>query len=87
MAVTHLDRDDLRAIKSTNDHAISMPIPAFVRLPFRFASAISSRLGGELARLIFFHPLRTRPNGAQNACSRQSRADHAGFGWPQTRRL
>jgi pimeloyl-ACP methyl ester carboxylesterase len=67
MAVTHLDRGDLRPKKSTNDHAISMPIPAFVRLPFRFASAISSRLGGELARLIFFHPLRTRPNDAQNA--------------------
>ena len=67
MAVTHLDRDDLRAKKSTNDHAISMPIPAFVRLPFRLASAISSRLGGELARLIFFHPMRTRPNGAQGA--------------------
>jgi pimeloyl-ACP methyl ester carboxylesterase len=53
--------------KSTTDRSIPGKIPAFIRLPFRLASMISPQLAGEMARLIFFHPLRTRPNEAQAA--------------------
>lgn len=66
MAVPNLDQTTSPP-KSTNGHTIYVPISAFVRVPFRLASAISPRLGGELARLIFFHPMRTRPNEAQGA--------------------
>jgi pimeloyl-ACP methyl ester carboxylesterase len=65
MAISNLDQAVLRPNKSTNDHAISVPIPAYIHWPFRLASLISPRLGGELARLIFFHPMRTRPSEAQ----------------------
>ena len=67
MAISNFDEAVLRPKKSTNDHAISVPIPAFIHWPFRIASAVSPRLGGELGRLIIFHPMRTRPSDAQNA--------------------
>jgi pimeloyl-ACP methyl ester carboxylesterase len=67
MAVSNLDQAASRPNKSTNDHTVSVPIPAFIHWPFRLASAISPRLAGELGRLIFFHPLRTRPSEAQKA--------------------
>ena len=47
-----------RPLNSTIDHAISIPIPSFIRLPYRFISHFSPDLGGELARRIFFHPPR-----------------------------
>jgi pimeloyl-ACP methyl ester carboxylesterase len=56
MAVSELSVAPICADNSTNDHAIILPIPRFVRLPFQLASRISPRLGGELGRLIFFHP-------------------------------
>ena len=67
MAISNFDEAVLRPKKSTNDRSISVPIPAFVYWPFRIASAISSRLGGEMGRLIFFHPARTRPSEAHMA--------------------
>jgi pimeloyl-ACP methyl ester carboxylesterase len=67
MAVLNLNEAFRRPDKSTNGHSISVPVPAFIRLPFRLASVISPRLAGEMARLIFFHPMRTRPNEAQAA--------------------
>jgi len=67
MAISHPDKGVLRPVKSTTDRSINVPIPAFIYWPFRLASALSTRLGGELARLIFFHPMRTRPNNSQAA--------------------
>ena len=67
MAVTNFNGAVPRRNKSTTDRSISGKIPAFIRLPFRLASAISPRLAGEMARLIFFHPMRTRPHEAQAA--------------------
>ena len=65
MAISHLDEVILYPKKSTIDHAITIPIPAYVRWTFRVASLISTSLGGELGRLIFFHPMRPRPTEAQ----------------------
>lgn len=65
MAVSHPDQSVSRPNKSTTDHTISVPIPAFIYWPFRAASAVSTRLAGELARQIFFRPIRTRANSAQ----------------------
>lgn len=89
MAIHKTSLSPSRPLKSTNGHAVSIPIPAYIRFPFHWASRISPRLGGELARLIFFKPPRSRYTDAQRALlSRASRHDFtseghkvAAYGW------
>jgi pimeloyl-ACP methyl ester carboxylesterase len=64
--------------KSTIDHAISIPIPAPIRLGYKLASRISPELGAELARRIFFHPPRLRFSKAQETAL--AHADRHEFG-------
>jgi alpha-beta hydrolase superfamily lysophospholipase len=67
MAVSKLDQGAARPKKSTTDHTISVPIPAIIYWPFWAVSAVSTSLASELARQIFFRPVRTRPNPVQQA--------------------
>lgn len=53
MSVSEGQNTSLYENNSTNDHAILLPIPSVVRIPFRIASAISPKLGGDLGRRIF----------------------------------
>ncbi len=78
MAIPDLHQAISRCSNSTNGHAIKLPIPAFIRLPFRLASGISPKLGGELGRVIFFSPPRPRYTEAQRAILRQGRAGTVG---------
>ncbi len=89
MQVTDIQKSVLRPDNSTNGHAISLPIPAPIRLSFQAVSRISPKLGGEMGRLIFFHPPRLRYSDLQRQIlDRAERCDFAvrgrktvAYGW------
>ena len=67
MAISETEKAGSSVKNSTNGHAILLPIPNFVRFPFRLASSVSPRLGGEVGRQIFFRPPRPRYLASQRA--------------------
>jgi pimeloyl-ACP methyl ester carboxylesterase len=58
MSISDFQTVPFRDKKSTNDRSVKLPIPAFVRLPYRALDVLSPRLAGEAARRVFFRPAR-----------------------------
>lgn len=67
MTISDVEKSKSEAKNSTNGHAVLLPIPAIAYWPFRAASLISPKLGGEIGRQIFFRPPRPRYQGEQRA--------------------
>ncbi|WP_088342866.1 MULTISPECIES: alpha/beta fold hydrolase [Rhodomicrobium] len=81
MAIPRVSLSPSRPIKSTSGHAVTVPIPGFLRLAFRAASAISPKLGAEFGRQIFFTPPRPRYSPTQREIlSRAERHDFTSEG-------
>ncbi len=61
-----IEKASTSQIKSTNDRAV-LRIPPIIRLMFQLGWRISPRLGAEIARQLFFHPVRAPYRDEQRA--------------------